>query len=425
MKNFFLIFTFFILPLIISAQNVNGRISSSVYSFERFDVNDQSETYFRTYQTLNLNVNKNQFSLKTRFNLASNISNQLVNDPRLRFYNLYVEGRNLYDIATIKIGRQPIYNFVAGGLFDGINLKFDTDYFTLSGFYGGNVPAYQKLELIDEWSDNTITGGKLAITALEDFRFAFSYINKNFKRQSYEAIRLDENLNPMTVLIEQNSNQFKFLSGEASYTMENYFNISTRYDYDLNFETTSRFEIDGRYDQIKDLGINLYYNYREPRIQYNSIFSVFNYANSQEIEGGIDYKINPLITVVGKFANVTYDNDDSQRFTIGLNSNYGSVSYRKNLGYAGELDAVSIYTAHSFLNGMITPSAGISFSNYKLSEEDDKNNITSVLAGFNYRPLRVLSFDLQGQYFNNKIYKNDFRVLFKLNYWFNTNLDLI
>ncbi len=425
MKKFLLISTFLFLPLIVSAQNINGRISSSVYSFERFDLNNESDTYLRTYQTLNLNVNKNKFSLKTRFNLASNISNQLVNDPRLRFYNLYFEGRNLYDIATIKIGRQPIYNFVAGGLFDGVSLKLGTDKFTLSGFYGGNVPAYQKLELIDEWSDNYIFGGKLAITALNNLRFAFSYIDKNFKRQSYEAIRLDENFNPITVLIEQNSNQYQFLSAEGSYMMEEIFSIDTRYDFDLNYNATSRFEVNGRYEQIENLGINLYYNYKEPRIQYNSIFSVFNYANTQEIEGGIDYKINPLITVVGKFANVTFDDENSQRFTLGVNSNYGSISYRKNLGYAGELDAVSLYAARSFFNGMITPSAGISFSNYKLSEEAETNNITSVVAGFNYRPIRVLSFDLQGQYFNNKIYKNDYRVLFKLNYWFNTNLDLI
>lgn len=425
MKKFLLISSFFLLPLIISAQNINGRISSSVYSFERFDLNQESDTYIRAYETLNLNVNKNKFSLKTRFNFSTNISNSLENDPRLRFYNLYFEGRNIYDIATIKIGRQPVYNFVAGGLFDGVSLKVGTDKFSLSGFYGGNVPAYQKLELIEDLSNNYIFGGKLAITAVNNLRFAFSYIDKNFKRQSYEAVRLDENFNPITILIEQNSNQYQFLSAEASYKMDEIFSVDTRYDYDLNFDATSRFELNGRYEQIENLGVNVYYNYREPRIQYNSIFSVFNYANTQEIEGGLDYKINPLITVVGKFANVTFDDENSQRFTLGVNTNYGSVSYRKNLGYAGELDAVSLYAARSFFNGIITPSVGVSFSNYKLSEDAEKNNITSVLAGCNYRPIKVLSFDIQGQYFNNKIYKNDYRVLFKLNYWFNTNLDLI
>jgi len=32
----------------------------------------------------------------------------------------------------------------------------------------------------------------------------------------------------------------------------------------------------------------------------------------------------------------------------------------------------------------------------------------------------MLSFDIQGQYLNNKIYKDDWRLFFKLNFWFNT-----
>ncbi|MCK5455811.1 MAG: hypothetical protein KAI45_01715, partial [Melioribacteraceae bacterium] len=147
-----------------------------------------------------------------------------------------------------------------------------------------------------------------------------------------------------------------------------------------------------------------------------------DYANTHEIEGGVDYKINPSFTVTGKVANVTYKDDNAQRFTIALNSTLGSISYRKTFGYAGELDAISLYTARTFLNGLLTPSIGLGYTTYKLSAEAEKNNIISLLAGFNVRPFKVLSFDLQGQFFNNKIYKNDYRLLFKLNYWFNVNL---
>jgi hypothetical protein len=95
------------------------------------------------------------------------------------------------------------------------------------------------------------------------------------------------------------------------------------------------------------------------------------------------------------------------------------------LGYAGEMDAISLYSAHSFFDGLITPSAGVSYTAYKLSQDDATNNLTSILAGINVRPYRSLSFDLQGQYMDNKIYKNDFRFFFKINYWFNTNLGLM
>jgi hypothetical protein len=167
--------------------------------------------------------------------------------------------------------------------------------------------------------------------------------------------------------------------------------------------------------------VELYYNWREPRINYNSIFSVFNFGNSQEFEGGFDFKIDENLTLVQKFAYVEYNDEASQRITIGLNTSWGNISYRKNLGYSGELDGISIYTAKSFADGFITPSVGLSYSTYKLSKDSEQNSIAAVLAGVNVRPWKRFSFDLQTQYFNNKIYKNDLRVLLKINHWFNIN----
>ena len=425
MNKYFTVFILFIsLSVLLSAQNINGRFSSSIYTFERYESVDVSNTFFRTYQTLNLNANKKNYSLRTYFTFETGLFKALEYDPRLRFYNLYFEARNLLNLATIKLGRQPLYNSVAGGVFDGINVDLKYNNYKLTGYYGGNVPAYQKFALTKKWSEDYIYGGKFLINAIENWRIALSYINKNFRTYDYWATRLDDNLNPITVLIQNNSNQYKFASAEVAYDMNKIFNAVARYDYDFNFEKTSKIEFLGRYTQIKDLGIDIYYNFREPRVRYNSIFSVFDYGNTQEVEGGLDYKIEEYI-VIGKFAYVKYNDDNSQRVTVGVNSPFGTLSYRKTFGYEGELDAVSLYTAHTFLNGLLTPSVGLTFTTYKLSPDDARNELTTILAGGNIRPWRSLSFDIQGQYLNNKIYKNDFRLFLKLNYWFNTNLNLI
>ena len=148
---------------------------------------------------------------------------------------------------------------------------------------------------------------------------------------------------------------------------------------------------------------------------------MFDYANTQEMEVGANYKLTKLFSVSGKVADVIYTDENSQRITAGLISNYGSLTYRKNLGYAGEMDAVSLYTAYTLLEGLLTPSVGISYTNYKLSDDAETDNLTTILAGFNIRPYNALSLDLQGQYLNNKIYQDDVRFFAKLNYWFNTN----
>jgi len=403
-----------LLFITVNAQNINGRFSSSVYSFERYDTVNNSSSYWRAFQMLSLNINQSNYSLRSSFNYEGELSKDLQNDPRLRFYNLYLEARNLLDIATIKLGRQPLFNSVAGGIFDGATVDLKKDKYRFSAYYGANVPAYQKFGITKNWNDNFILGGKFVTNAVENFQFGLSYIDKNFQSDPYYATRLDPQLNPIQVLIESKSNQYQFASAEASYDLENYFSINTRFDYDLNFMQASKFELSGRYDQIDKLGIDVY---------YNSIFSVFDYGNTQDIEIGGDYALNKIFTIIGKVGNVTYKDANSQTITLGLNSNYGSLSYRKNLGYAGEMDAISIYTAYTFFNGYLTPSAGLSYTNYKLTEDSPRDNLTTLLAGFNVRPYRTLSFDVQGQFMNNKIYKNDFRLFLKLNYWFNTNLN--
>jgi len=402
-------------------QNLNGRVSSSYYTFQRFDSASSYSTHLRAFQMLNLNFNQDNFSVRTYLNFEHDISKPQLTDPRLRVYNLYVEGRKLLKVFTVKLGRQPLFNSVAGGIFDGINVDMKKGAYKVTAYYGANVPAYQKFEVNKYWAEDFIAGGKFMTSAIENTNITLSYVNKHFKAQDYWAQRMDENLNPITVLIKNNSTQYEFANAQVSYDLEKIFSVDTRYDYDLKYKETSKFEISGTYKQLKDVHFNVYYNYREPLIRYNSIFSVFDYGNTQEYEIGADYFVSNAAWLSMRYGNVKYKDDNSSRITVGLNTDYGSLSFRKTFGYEGELASLSAYSARTMLDGTLTPSVGISYTNYQLSTDSETNHLTTLLAGFNYRPMRILSFDIQGQYMDNKIYRNDFRLFFKVNYWFNTN----
>ncbi len=403
--------------------NVNGRFSSSLYSFQRYDTSSSYGNYFESFQMLNLNFNYKNFSLRSYMNLEGDLGQAINTNPRLRFYNLYLEARNVFDIATIKLGRQPLFNRVAGGLMDGLNVDLRKGDYRLNAYYGTDVPAYQKLEIrkFSEWNHNFILGGDFSTVVLKDFQIDLGYINKNYQPEPYWATRLDASLNPIQVLIDNNSLEYQFASAEVNYNYKDKITVNTDYDYDLNFNQTSRFELDGNYKTSEKLTFDLYYNYRSPIIRYNSIFSVFDYGNTQEFELGTNYELNKIITLNARYGDVIYQDATSQRVTLGLSSNYGSISYRKTFGYAGELDALSVFGADTFLKGLLTPSVGITYTAYKLSEASTLDHLTGILAGVNCRPIETLSFDLQAQYMNNKIYQNDFRMFFKINYWFNTN----
>ncbi len=123
--------------------------------------------FLRGYQSLALNVNEGNYSLRTRLNYETNFGDELFRDPRFRLYNLYFEARKVFDVATIKLGRQPIFNQVASGLFDGANLKLNVSDFTVQGYIGGNVPAYQDFNVTDDFSSNRIFGGNLKYNGLD------------------------------------------------------------------------------------------------------------------------------------------------------------------------------------------------------------------------------------------------------------------
>lgn len=423
MKKILTIFLIFSLPLI--AQNFNGRISSSFYTFERAESKDVSNKFLRSYQYGQFNINKDWFTLRTTLIIEQDLIKKINYDPRVRLFNLYAEARDILKLATIRIGRQPLYHSVASGLFDGISLDLKYWKLKLSGYYGGNVPAYQKFGLISDWKNNYLFGGKLQ-GQFGDLFLGVGYLNKNYKSEDYLTTRLDQNFNPVTVLVQPGSTQFEFVNAEAGYDF-NKISVNTRLFYDLNFDKISRFEFSGDANLFKNFGVNVYYAFREPLIRYNSYFTIFESVvqNNQEFEIGLNYRMNSAFSLNGKYGIVNYTDDNSSRVTLGVATPYGMISYAKNFGYAGELDAVSLYTNYRLLNGLLTPSLAIGYSNYKLSSTSPKNSALYILVGTNIRPWRILSFDLQGQYLNNKIYKNDFRFFFKINYWFNTNLNVL
>jgi hypothetical protein len=140
-------------------QSLNGRFSSSIYTFERFDTAGSSTTNARTYQMLSFNFGKENMWLRSNLNLEYDLSNPQQSDPRFRVYNLYADFTNIFNVASLKLGRQPLFNSIAGGVFDGATLGLNYKGYKLSGYYGGNVPANQRLELIENWSDNYLLGG--------------------------------------------------------------------------------------------------------------------------------------------------------------------------------------------------------------------------------------------------------------------------
>ncbi len=405
------------------SQVVTGRLSTSFYTWKKFDTTDVSTTYLRGFQTVQLNVAQDDISLHTYLTGALMTSD---GGGLTRFYNLYVRWANIGKAVDMNLGRQAIYAGVGTGTIDGFSakLRLMDDRVTVLGYAGAAPePGYRGVH--GNFHDNLSLGGQVVTTLVRDLRAGISYLNRKEERDPYWALRArDTSYIPVLYYVTFDPDAEELLGADVSYNYGTLVSVYGRYDHDLKNERASRVQTNVRVRVTPKISVTGDYIHRLPRVSYNSIFSAFVQNAVDEIEGGVEYEFTPLIRAFGRVASVKYSDDRSARWSLGVNSGYGSFSYAGGSGYAGELQSLSLQAMYPLANNTIVPSLGAAFASYKLSADQDAMNAWSFLAGGSYRPSGSFSFDLQGQWLVNRIYAHDVRAFVKVNYWFRERLGL-
>lgn len=423
-----LFFTVLFLSVIISlpvlSQFINGRLVTSGYTWERREGSDKSSTQFRAAETVQLDFGKDDLVLRTYFQGSNDFGSSVTDDPRLKFYNLYLEKKNLFGYADVKLGRIPVFCGMGTGAIDGafVKLKPLDGNLVFSGYIGGLLPIEQTLQITKDISKNYMMGFQIGTYYIPNTMVTLSYMNRHRKPQSFYALRTDTMFNTYEVLIENNSGQEQYGSLDLNYSKE-MFTVYGKTDYDLNTWHLYRGELNLRYNVDKNIGLAFDYMHREPRLAYNSIFSVFSQKNTDEFGGGVDYVLMNKCNLFARYSFVKYDGANTSRLTIGANGSLGAISYSRNFGYVGDLDALSIDILYPFFERKLVAQGGVSYVTYKY-KEDEKKNATCLLLGASYKPARSISCDLQGQMMFNDVYKSDFRIYFKFGYSFLSQLNI-
>lgn len=426
MKKTLLFFCFLVYTWSLDGQIINGRFTTSFYTFEKYESPKFSESHLLAYQTAQFDITKNNISVSTLLQGSKNFPD-VGNFSAVRMYNLFFKWRNIADIADLTLGRHSVFAGVGNGLIDGgtIKLKFFDKAISITGYAGANVKENLETEIASNRKDNYMVGGQLVTTIFSDLRVGLSYYNRHRERVSYKTLRADSLGLPFYRIIELDSPAEQYASADVNYFHNRLGRIYGRFDYDLNFEKNSRIQFGGRANLTSSISLTGDYIYRVPRIAYNSIFHVFNYGNTTEIEGGIEYAYQPTLRLFGKFANIEYSGDKSQRYTFGMNAEYGSLVYSGNTGYAGELNALSAQIYYPLFDRILIPTIAFSRSSYKLTKQSERMESFTGLLGATVKTSQSFSFDTQIQWLNNKIYKNDFRLLVKFNYLFSHQLNIL
>ncbi|MBI4549183.1 MAG: hypothetical protein HY707_14470 [Ignavibacteriae bacterium] len=409
------------------AQLVTGRFSTSVYTFEKFDTVDVSKVFARGFQTLQLGISEGDVSLNTSLYGVSNLSRSFGDNVAIRINNLFLRWRNIANTVDVNVGRVPIFAGVGNGTVDGALIKargWDKK-IVLSTYGGTSVLSDIKSTGFEDVDKNFFIGGQLIGSFVNNFRFGLSYMNRHIQRESYTALRPDSLFNSIPVLVAPDSRAEQALGVDARYGGSSMLSVYGRYDYDLNFKRSRRVQGHVRFTVTEQIGLTAEYNYREPRIAYNSFFRIFPTSPIREYEGGIEYSSNSSIRASGKFAYVKYSRENSKRFIAGIYTDYGSARFSGTDGYAGELSSVDIQGMYPLFNRVLIPTVGFSFASYRLeAAQIDREDILAGSLGAVVRPIPDISGDVQVQWLRNTVAENDVRLYAKLNYWFSHNLDL-
>lgn len=419
MKFIQIVFFCVISPVLI-AQQITGKFSTSFYTWEKFDTVDHSNIITRIFQNAEVNASYGDISFHTFLNGATGGIRSLSDNGQVRFYNAYLQWKNVGDVIDARVGRVPVFAGVGSGIIDGALFKSEiASQLNFTAYGGVNVSAALRSQAFDNIKDNYFVGGQIIGKFIEYGRVSVSYLNRQREVKSYWVVRPDSAYNPRTLLIEPPVRKEQLISTDISFEYGDSYSLYGRLDYDLNQEEIKRGEIDARVNLLPKLVLTGMFIHRTPRVFYNTFFTLFPTESVEEYEGGIEYAFYSWATSFGRVAYVQYDDDQSMRYTAGINTNYGSFAYSGTSGYAGKLQSVSLDAAYPFFGKLITPIIGTSYSVYELSDGSGKSeSMAEAVAGIIVRPMKKVSFDFQTQWLTNKIVDNDLRIFGKLSYWF-------
>jgi hypothetical protein len=417
------------------AQRLQARFVTSAYAWERQDTIGKSSQHLYGYETMQLSLSGEKLSLHTYLQGFNDFAGPLGNNPTLRLYNLYFKWANIGNMIDVSLGRQAVFAGVGNGTVDGglASVKFLDPRVKLTGYYGALPAERYEAKLIDNTDKNYMAGGQLSASPLDFAQFSVSYMQKNIKPETYFGIRRDSLFNPYTVEIKPTATAEEYFSGDVSLEYKDVVSGYLRYDYDLLLEKNSRFQFFTRVKPFQSLNVKALqplsltgeYIQREPRLLFNSIFSVFAFSTLKEYEVGAEYAIGTDWQVFAKYGAVSYNDGDSHQMTLGVNGDHVSFSVTRDDGNGGELSAASLSLGYPFFENTLTPTVMLSYAHYKLSEySNNLDDAMSLSFGTIYRPVRVLSVDAQAQWIQNRIYNNDMRFFIRVSYLLSQQLGI-
>lgn len=387
---------------------LNGRLTTSAYGWR---AGDADAHHLRLYQTAILTAGQlggGALSLHAHFQVTGDVFNEVSGRERYRFYSAYAQYRP--GPVDVRIGRQRIFAGVGSGTIDGVRAEVaPMARLRINGYAGLLSPLTP--DGVGTWDEGNLWGGQ----ALLDFERTFvgiSYAERSRAPLAY--------LGPgryTGLLLNGDGSQFRRLGldvrrelGRAS--------LYGRVDVDAAEWEVQALELSGDVRVSPKLNVSAEFQHRRPTLYLNSIFSVFEVSNDQEVAVRARYRMSERVQVLAHGASVFYDGDHSFDVGAGVSVGQAYVGYARRSGYGGNSDAIVASLLHP-LNAKVSVRADGNVSSYRLFDgQVRRDRAMAGSLGVRYQPRRTAMIDAEVQVLRNAFYNRDVRVFVRGSFWF-------
>ncbi|MFH0930799.1 MAG: hypothetical protein V1890_02530 [Candidatus Zixiibacteriota bacterium] len=382
------------------AGELKGNISTYFNSYQTQDLYTEEKTsYFRAYQSFRFDLNQigtKTLSFHTYFRSTTDFIHKGPDDPTTKIYNVYLDWKNIKKVLNLRLGRQFLYAGVGNGTMDGLRFDFKPKQkLQLTGYVGFQLPRERSTNL-DTWEKSHIFGGELATTYLKDTRLAISYVQKEREKTKEE----------------------QFLAANLTH-LHKKFDFFSQFYYNLVYKKAQNFTLRGTGSELfGELYISLEYQYRQPSIYSNSIFSVFKQESYSLYRFTGTYQPIKNFRFSSEYDLTLYKSDNSSRTRFGVEYSFIALGLNFRRGYGGESNGVYGKIIHTFNKNFVF-SVSADYGKYKIDEEQEsKDESLAISSRVEWEPLRNFQLALEVQDVRNKIKNYDLRLQGKASYRF-------
>ncbi len=371
-----------------AAAGVPQLSGSSVTSFLGYKTNDAHNF---VYQQVALAYNPKMVrNLSLHVNLMglTDLGPQKVDTP-FQVYGAYLDWKHVWkNRLDFSLGRKFYFNGVGVGYLDGGFLTVRPMRKVSVSFFGGVEVPFDRSAKVYRLQDGSVFGSKIQVRNLWRTRFGLSFYQK----------------------IRQGAAYWRLVGVNASRPFGKSLFAISRASFNLLDSNLQKAFLAFRWTPSKRALFYLEGFYRTPHVYHDSFFERF------ELEGLAQGRLNGVFYFSKKYGLsgdllwIQSEEKQSQKIRLAVLTPYGLLGFQQDLGFSG-FQTRAYADVHARVVRNLKARILVDFSNYQISDWEESYLQVGSAFRLEYQLGHRLLVSLEDQFYNNRVYKVDNRIL--------------